>query len=104
MGGVNYIPTLQLILEYDVEFKQPAYQNRPDSFESDIVGSTLTTIPDPSMPEVTLDYDAAEMYTVYVNQSSGKYFGDRKVIWSGPEPRKPPPDTVIISNNYTNLN
>jgi len=132
ISGVDYVPTLQLILEYDVEFKQPAYQNRPDGFESDIVGSTLTTIPDPTTPEVTrdyecvsysingtgnnyrfervdglagsLDYTLAEMYTVYVNQTSGKYFSDRKIIWTGPEPRKPPPDTVIMSTNYTNLN
>merc|ERR1711920_952683 len=38
----NYIASLQLILEYDVEFNQPAYQNSPDPFESTIVGATLS--------------------------------------------------------------
>lgn len=115
--GTNYIPTIQLILEYDVEFKQPAYQNRPDTFELDIVGATLVVIPDPSEPEVTreytcvsytingtgndyrfersdgepgsLNYDQEEMWEVYYYRTSGIYFSNRLAVYTGPIPRKP---------------
>lgn len=117
MNSTNYIPKLQVIFEYDIEFKQPAYQNRPSAFESDIVGSKLITIPDGSAPESTreyevdyyaindsgntyhlvrsdgepgtLTYSAEEFWNVYVNRTSGKYFSDRAADYIGPEPRKP---------------
>jgi len=113
----NYIASLQLILEYDVEFKQPAYQNRPDTFESSIVGSTLTVIPDGSAPEETreyslvsytindsgndyrfertdgepgsLNYDLQELWEVYYYRTSGQYFSNRSADYQGPVPRKP---------------
>jgi len=113
----NYTAKLQLILEYDVEFKQPAYQNRPDTFESSIVGSTLTVIPDGSEPEVTreyqcvsytinasgndyrfertdgqpgsLNYDMEELWEVFVYRTSGQYFSNRAANYDGPVPRKP---------------
>jgi len=118
MSSTNYIPRLQLIFEYDVEFKQPAYQNRPTAFEQDIVGSTLTVIPDGSQPTAlreykvdyyqisatgnlyhlvrsdeepgTLTYTQAEFWDVYRTRKSGKYFSDRPADYVGPEPRKPP--------------
>jgi len=120
MPGVvatNYLPEIQLIFEYDCEFKQPAYQNRPTSFESDFVGSKLVTIPDGSDPDATreyevvsytlndsgnnirlersdgvagsLDYDQEEFWEVYYYNNSGKYFGGRHSIYTGPIPRKP---------------
>merc|ERR1711920_8954 len=117
MNATSYIPRLQVIFEYDVEFKQPAYQNRPTAFESDIVGASLTTIPDGSTPEVTreytvdyysinstgssyhlvradgepgtLTYTQEEFWDVYTQRKSGKYFSDSPADYVGPEPRKP---------------
>lgn len=114
--GVNYVPTLQLIFEYDVEFKLPAYQNRPSAFESDIVGAKLVVIPDSASPDTreytcvsytingngmdyrfertdgqpgSLNYDQEEMWEVYVYRTSGQYFSDRPANYIGPIPRKP---------------
>jgi hypothetical protein len=120
MEGVtatNYLPRIQLILEYDIEFKQPAFQNRPSSFESSIIGSTLSTIPDGSTPETTrtyhcvsftlngdgddyrfervdgqagsLNFDAEEMFNVYYTRTSMQYFDGRAADYYGPQPRKP---------------
>jgi len=120
MDGIvatNYLPKIQLIFEYDVEFKQPAYQNRPNTFESDIVGAKLAVIPDPLLPEETriyecarfnidatgynyrfvredglpgfLNFDAKEMYDVYVYRTSGQYFDNRTADYTGPIPRRP---------------
>lgn len=113
----NYVAQLQLILEYDVEFKQPAYQNRPNYFESSIVGSTLTVIPDGNLPEITrsyncvsytinatgndyrfersdgqpgsLNYDLEELWEVYIYRTSGQYFNNRSADYQGPIPRRP---------------
>lgn len=115
--STNWLPNIQLIFEYDVEFKQPAYQNRPTTFESEFVGSTLDVIPDASQPEErrlyevksytlndtgnnvrleradgepgSLDYTQYEFFTVYAVGKSGKYFGDRAAHYTGPIPRKP---------------
>lgn len=115
--ATNYVASLQLILEYDVDFKQPAYQNRPDTFESTIIGSTLTVIPDGDEPEETreytlvsytindsgndyrfkrsdgvpglLNYDLEQLWEVYYYRTSGPYFGNRKADYQGPVPRKP---------------
>jgi len=115
--STNYTPKVQLIFEVDVEFKQPAFQNRPSSFEQQFVGSVLTTIPDGSTPEIkrdyevtaftlnstgnnvrlerkdgvagSLDYTQEEFWEVYFYQNSGKYFSGRDIIYIGPTPRKP---------------
>jgi len=117
LNATNYLPRIQLIFEYDVEFKQPAYQNRPSTFESDIVGAKLITIPDGSQPletreyqvdyysinssgntyhlvrtdgePGTLTYSALEFWEVYKSRTSGKYFSNRPADYIGPEPRKP---------------
>lgn len=117
ISATNYIPRLQIIFEYDVEFKQPAYQNRPDTFESEIIGATLDTIPDGNLPEDirryvcekvslesegydyrfiredgqpgSLNFDSKEMYDVYVYRTSGQYFNNRKADYTGPIPRRP---------------
>jgi len=117
VSATNYLPEFQLIFEYDIEFKQPAYQNRPSTFEADFVGSTLQVIPDASAPEDyrsydvvsytidatgnnvrlersdgqpgSLDFTQEEFWEVFVNQTSGPYFGNRHAIYTGPEPRKP---------------
>lgn len=116
-SSTNYTASLQLILEYDVEFKQPAYQNRPDGFESSIVGATLTVVPDGSQPDETreyhcvsytindsgndyrfertdgqpgsLNYDMSELWEVFVYRTSGQYFSNRPADYVGPVPRKP---------------
>jgi hypothetical protein len=120
MAGQNstdYRPVVQLIFEYDVEFKLPAVQNRPTGFESGIVGSVLSVVPYGSTPTVfreykvvsftlnatgsnyrlervdgepgSLDYDLEEFWEVYFYSKSGKYFSDREVFWQGVIPRKP---------------
>jgi hypothetical protein len=117
MDATNYLPSVQLIFEIDVEFKQPAYQNRPTLFESDFVGSLLSVIPSSSTPEVTreykvvsytlndsgnnvrlertdgqpgsLDYTQEEFWEVTFYRTSGQYFGNRAADYTGPVPRKP---------------
>jgi len=117
VSATNYLPVVQLVIEVDCEFKQPAYQNRPSTFETDIVSSILEVIPDASTPEVTreykivsytindtgnnvrlervdgqagsLDYTQEEFWEVYYYQTSGKYFGGRTANYTGPIPRKP---------------
>lgn len=115
--STNWLPEVQLIFEVDVEFKQPAYQNRPTFFESTFIGSTLSVIHDASDPEDfrdytvvaytidgtddnvrlervdgvagSLDYTKLEFWEVFVNNTSGKYFSDRPCHYTGPTPRKP---------------
>lgn len=117
LSATNYLPQVQMILEYDVEFKQPAYQNRPSTFESDFIGSKLVVIPDGSQPEDlrtylvvsytlndsgnnirleredglpgSLDYTQEEFWDVYVERNSGQYFSGRAADYTGPIPRKP---------------
>jgi hypothetical protein len=117
VSATNYLPEFQLIFEYDIEFKQPAFQNRPSTFEAEFVGSKLEVIPAASSPDEfrsydivsytmdasgndirlersdgqpgSLNYTQEEFWEVYVNQTSGSYFGNRKIIYTGPEPRKP---------------
>jgi len=117
VSATNYLPQVQLVIEIDCEFKQPAFQNRPNSFESDFVGSSLVVIPDASEPEVTreyevvsytldgagnnvrlersdglpgsLDYDQEGFWEVYYYNTSGSYFGNRRAIYTGPIPRRP---------------
>lgn len=120
MNGItatNYMPVVQLILEYDCEFKLPAFQNRPSTFETEFVGSKLLVIPDGSQPDSTreyvvvgytldssgnnvrleradgqpgsLDYNQEEFWEVYYNRTSGKYFSNRSADYTGPTPRKP---------------
>lgn len=117
LTGTDYLPVYQIVEEYDVEFKQPGYQNLPTAFQEDIVGTTFDVIPDGSAPQDlrnytcvsftlnnsgnnyrfertdgepgSLDYTAQEMCEVYEKQTSGKYFGDRKINnWTGPVPVK----------------
>jgi hypothetical protein len=117
LNATNYRPRFTIIYEYEIEFKQPAYQNRPSAFEMDIVGALLEVIPNGSLPEEfreykcvsytidssgndyrfertdgqagSLNYDQAEFFTLFTTQRSGGYFGDREVRYTGPIPRKP---------------
>jgi len=117
VSATNYLPRIQVIFEYDVEFKQPAYQNRPNTFESDIIGAELSVIPDGTLPDErrvyvctrftindagndyrfvrqdgqpgSLNFDAKEMYDVFVYRTSGQYFNNRTADYTGPIPRKP---------------
>jgi len=117
LTGTDYLPIYQIVEEYDVEFKQPGFQNLSSNFQDEIVGTTFAVIPDGSAPDElrtyvcvsftindqgnnyrferqdgepgSLDYTSAEMTEVYEKQTSGKYFGDRKInYWNGPVPLK----------------
>jgi hypothetical protein len=115
--STDYSPMVQIIVEYDVEFKQPGFQNRPTTFEQDIIGSTLEVIPDPALPDTyrtynctgykidgtggsyrfiradgvpgTISYTQNDFWEVYYYQNSGAQFGGRSIKWTGPIPRKP---------------
>lgn len=115
--STNWMPKLQLIFEMDCEFKQPAFQNRPSSFESQIVGSKLEVIPDSAAPETfreytltkveltqdgynyrlertdgqsgSLDFNQHDFFDVYVYRDSVNYFNGRRANYTGPPPRKP---------------
>jgi len=115
--ATNYLPEIQLIFEVDVEFKQPAYQNRPTSFEAAFIGSKLQVIPDPLLPEEKREYEVVsyilndsgnlvrlqrtdgvpgsisysqeEFWEVYTFRTSGTHFGNREADYTGPVPRKP---------------
>lgn len=114
--STDFTPQIQMIIEYDVAFKQPAWQNRPNSFEMDIVGSVLEVQPIANNPEMrayvcksykidgdggdyrferedgepgSLNYSQQDFWEVYYTQTSGSYFGGRRVKWTGPIPRKP---------------
>lgn len=116
LSATNYLPEIQVIFEVDVQFKQPAYQNRPNSFEADIIGSKLEVVPDSNLPDTrtyvverytindsgneyhlvredgepgSLTYSGEEMYDVYIYGSSGSYFNNRGANWTGPPPRRP---------------
>jgi len=122
--STDFTPMIQVIVEYDVAFKQPAWQNRPTSFESEIIGSILEVQPVASSPDLrayvcksykidgdggdyrfervdgepgSLNYSQEDFWEVYYFNKSGSYFGDRKVIWSGPVPRKPAGWTPPVS-------
>jgi hypothetical protein len=119
MPGINannYLPELQVIFEIECTFKQPAYQNRPTSFEAEIIDSTLEVIPDAASSDTrmykcvsvaleaegydyrwersdgeagSLNYKGNEMFELYTRGKSGKYFSDRGCNYTGPAPRKP---------------
>jgi len=114
--STDWFPMIQLIVEYDVEFKQPAYQNRPTAFEMDIIGSVLEVQPLATSPDLRsyhcvkysideaggsyrfirtdgqpgfLNFTKEEFWDVYFTQKSGSYFDDRPIRYTGPIPRKP---------------
>jgi hypothetical protein len=117
VSATNYLPEIQVVFEIECEFMQPAYQNRPTTFESSIIGSSLSVIPDGAHPEISREYEVVsftlnttehdyrlervdeepgslnytmeEMWEVFINGNSGKYFGARNSQWTGPPPRKP---------------
>ena len=117
MDATQYLPNVQIVFEYDCEFKLPGYQNRPNLFEMEIVDSTFIVIPDGSTPEITrsysvvsytlndsgnnmrlertdgvsgsLDYTQLAFWEAVHYGNSGSYFGGRNIIYNGPIPRKP---------------
>jgi hypothetical protein len=116
VSATNYLPEIQLVVECECQFKQPAYQNRPNTFESNF-GSQLVCQTDSSDPTVltsytvdsytmkdgdniirlvksdgtpgSLDYTQHQFFTLYVTNKSGPYFGNRPCVYTGPVPRKP---------------
>jgi len=116
VSATNYLPEIQLIIEVDCEFKQPGFQNRSSSFESAIVGATLSVIPDASSEDRRiykvvaytindngnnyrlvredgvpgfLNYSEQEFWEVYYYRTSGSYFDNRQADYTGPIPRRP---------------
>ena len=127
VSATNYLPRITLVTEYVCQFKQPAYQNRPSSFEQDFLGASLIVIPESASLDTreykvtqyrmeapdnivrleradgesgSLEYTQTEFYTVYAANTSGKYFGNRKTIYTGPEPRKPSGWTMPADSTY----
>lgn len=115
--AANYRPKFNIIYEYEVEFKQPGFQNRTSTFELDIVGALLEVVPDALHPDTFREYKCVqyiingtgniyvferndgitgslslsqtELYSWFTDQKSGTYFGDREIRYTGPVPRKP---------------
>lgn len=124
--STDFIPMVQVIIEYDVEFKQPAWQNRPTSFELGVIGSILEVQPVPGTLDLrpyvcksykidgdggdyrferqdgepgSLNFTQKEFWEVFYTQTSGTYFGGRKIKWTGPIPRKPQDWTPDLLTN-----
>jgi len=114
VSATNYLPKYQMIIEVDCEFKQPAWQNLPTSFEAEAFNATLlcqvndteerlfkltrvtreSGTPDTIRFERvdgepgSLTYDIPTFYQVYATGFNIGYFGDRKVSYTGPIPPK----------------
>lgn len=113
MSATNYLPKYQMIVEIDCEFKQPAWQNISSQFQEDAFGATLlcdindneqrlykltkvtreendATIRferDDGQPG-SLDYSVQNFYQVYATGYNVGYFGNRKIVYTGPVPPK----------------
>jgi len=114
LSATNYLPNYQLIIEVDVEFKQPAWQNIANSFEKDAFTATLLCdLDDAGTTRLfnltgvrrsaasntirferadgvpgSLTYSFADFYQVYSTGLNVGYFGDRKAQYTGPIPPK----------------
>jgi hypothetical protein len=112
--ATNYLPKYQMIVECDVEFKQPAWQNISTSFEKDSIGATLlctinaagdtleftlaTVKRDATGTSIrflrtdglpgTLTYSAQDFYQVYVTGKNVGYYNDDTAVYTGPIPPK----------------
>jgi len=112
--GTNWMPQYQLITEYTVEFKQPAWQNMASTFETEIMSATLDCQIDAQgtrrmyvMNRLTreatgleyhfvredglpgsLTYEAEDMFEMYKTGHNVGYFSDADVIYTGPAPLK----------------
>jgi hypothetical protein len=111
--GNNYLPKYQMIIEIDCEFKQPAWQNITTNFEAEAFNATLLCqINDTderlyNLVKVTresgstilrferadgepgsLDYTAQDFYEAYATGFNVGYFGNRKIVYTGPIPPK----------------
>jgi len=113
MSATNYLPKYQMIVEIDCEFKQPAWQNITSQFQEDAFGATLLCdINDNEqrlykLTKVTreendasirferddgqpgsLTYTVQNFYQVFSTGYNVGYFGDRKIVYTGPVPPK----------------
>lgn len=113
LNATNYLPKYQMIVEVDCEFKQPAWQNIPTTFEASAFDATLDCdLPDGTtrmynLVKVTrsdasviirferedglpgsLDYTATDFYKVYSTGRNEGYFGGLPVRYTGPTPPK----------------
>jgi hypothetical protein len=113
LSATNYLPRYQLVTEYEVEFKQPAWQNITSSFESTIMSATLDCeVTDTErrvfkMNRLTRDsggleyhldrvdgqpgsltFSGEDMFEVFKTGKNVGYFSDRPCIWTGPTPLK----------------
>lgn len=111
-AATNYLPRFQIIYEMEVEFKLPAVQSRPTTFDLDFIGSKITVIPDASLPDDTREYEVAtytvnnsgniirllrtdgvpgfityslqDFYDAIIAGTSGPLFGNRAFTYTGP--------------------
>jgi hypothetical protein len=113
VSATNYLPKYQMIIEVDCEFKQPAWQNISTSFESEAFNATLlcdindaeqrlynlvkvTRSEDESTLRFerddgepgSLTYTIPDFFEVFKTGYNKGYFGDRKVVYTGPIPPK----------------
>lgn len=111
VSATSYFPKYQMIVEVDCEFKQPAFQNISTSFEQQAFSATLLCDinddeqrlynlvkverePDSSTLRFeradgepgSLTYLIEDFYQVYQTGCNKGYFGDRKVVYTGPVP------------------
>lgn len=113
MSATNYLPKYQMIVEVDCEFKQPAWQNISSQFQEDAFDATLLCDINDNEQRLykltkisreendssirferedgqpgSLTYSIANFYQVYETGHNVGYFGDRKVVYTGPIPPK----------------
>jgi hypothetical protein len=113
VSATNYLPKYQMIIEVDCEFKQPAWQNISTSFEAEAFNATLlcdindteqrlynlvkvTRSEDESTLRFerndgepgSLTYTIPDFFEVFKTGYNKGYFGDRKVVYTGPIPPK----------------
>jgi len=111
ISATNYLPKYQLIVELDIQFKQPAWQNMPSSFLLRIIGSTLDCdLPDGTTRMYkceglrlteqgqtirfarvdgqagTLTYSLSDFHEVYATGHNVGYFNDLPARYTGPIP------------------
>jgi hypothetical protein len=113
MSATNYLPKYQMIIEIDVEFKQPAWQNISSSFELTAFQATLLCDVNDTEQRLynlvkvertnadatirferadgepgSLTYDVADFYEAYKTGKNVGYFGNRAIKYTGPIPPK----------------
>lgn len=113
MSATSYLPKYQMILEVDIQFKQPAWQNMPSTYLRSIVGSKLECdLPDETVRNYlvekvifetgtqsirlvredgepgSLTYTLQDFFEVYKTGKNVGYFSNLPCRYTGPIPLK----------------